>query len=306
MDNKSKYDKLHDKYNTLLTQKSGTRYERLAAFVFKTLEKSDVVIHDLKLIGDTGVKHQIDVIIEKNCKKRRTLIECKDFEISGNKVGLGIARNFWAVIDDIEPDEAIIITSNEFTKPARKYAKGKNIKLAILRKFEDKDWQGRIKQINVTMHIFSITEPKVELGLFNQLDSDKLKNDLKNIGLSGNIIWKKQPVFLNTPDGRYQINEFVENKSNSYPRDNEGPVELKIKFKDSTIEIENKGGIPIKEMILKFEIYHSEKYFEVTSDKIAELIINGLYEDDIIIFDEDLKRLKIDDETGEILLNDNA
>jgi len=84
MDNKSKYDKLHDKYNTLLTQKSGTRYERLAAFVFKTLEKSDVVIHDLKLIGDTGVKHQIDVIIEKNCKKRRTLIECKDFDISGD------------------------------------------------------------------------------------------------------------------------------------------------------------------------------------------------------------------------------
>lgn len=306
MDKRSKYDILHDKYMTILTQKSGTRYERLAAFVFKTLEESGVVIHDLKLIGETGVKHQIDVVIEKEDKKHRIIIECKDFDISGNKVGLGIVRNLWAVIDDSKPDESIIITPNGFTKPAMKYAKAKNIKLAVLRKFTDADWEGRIKQINVTMHIQCITEPKVEMSLFNQKDLEKLNNDLHKIGVSGNSFGKKHPVFINLPEERLQINEFIEQKHNSYPRDNEGPVELKLEFENTTIEVERNGSIPIKEIILKFEVYHTEKYFEVTSEKIAELIVNGLNEDDIIIFDEDLKRLSIDNETGEILLINNA
>ena len=96
MKQKSSYDKLHDLHYEILTSKSGTRYERLTAFVFKALDKDNVVIHDLKLIGkDTEVKHQIDVIIEKNKKKRRVLVECKDFDISSNKVGLGIVRNFF-------------------------------------------------------------------------------------------------------------------------------------------------------------------------------------------------------------------
>jgi hypothetical protein len=40
MMSRSRYDELHDKYDTILTTKSGTRYERLAAIVFKELEES--------------------------------------------------------------------------------------------------------------------------------------------------------------------------------------------------------------------------------------------------------------------------
>ena len=41
--NRSRYE-LHDKYTALLTTKSGTRYERLTAIVFKALQESHVVI----------------------------------------------------------------------------------------------------------------------------------------------------------------------------------------------------------------------------------------------------------------------
>jgi len=35
---RSRYDKLHDQYHRLVSSKTGTRYERLAAVVFKKLD----------------------------------------------------------------------------------------------------------------------------------------------------------------------------------------------------------------------------------------------------------------------------
>jgi hypothetical protein len=92
---RSKYDDLHDHYHAILTTKAGTRYERLAAIVFAAMERDDVVIHDLKVLGSvSGVEHQIDIHIEKNGVAKRILVECKDFDVSGDPVGLGIVRDF--------------------------------------------------------------------------------------------------------------------------------------------------------------------------------------------------------------------
>ncbi len=110
MPGRSRYDELHDYYQAISTTKSGTRYERLAAVVFAALDQNSVVIHDLKVVGsDTGVGHQIDVKIEKDGRTKRILLECKDFDVSGDNVGLGIVRDFWGVVDDIHPDESWII-----------------------------------------------------------------------------------------------------------------------------------------------------------------------------------------------------
>lgn len=153
----SKYDELHDRYQEIRTTKKGTRYERLAAVVFAALDQANIVIHDLNVIGaDSGVAHQIDVHIEQNSRKRRILVECKDFDVSGDSVGLGIARDFWGVVDDVHPDEAWIITCNAFTDGAKRYAKSKGIKLATLRAFADSDWINRIHTI-VTNIIFRRT-----------------------------------------------------------------------------------------------------------------------------------------------------
>lgn len=300
----SKYDELHDRYSKIRTTKSGTRYERLAAFVFKVLDESGIVIHDLKLVGETGAKHQIDVTVEKEGVKKRILIECKDFDISGENVGLPIIRNFWGVVDDIKPDEAIIITCNDFTKDARIYAKGKEIKLAILRVFQDEDWEGRIKSIVVTMHVQSITHPKVGIALKSQEDIAELQSDLSQAGIKGveDIrILKGQPVYFNTPEGRFPIVDFIEKKSNEYPRNKAGPIELKIPMDGCTIEVEERGGIPILEITLWFKVIHSEQSFEAVSKNIAELIIQGLGDEDLVIFDEDLRRFYIDKNTGEVV-----
>jgi hypothetical protein len=164
---RSRYDELHDRYQTILTTKSGTRYEILAAVVFATLEQDAVVIHDLDVVGsDTDVPHQIDVHVQNRIARRRVLIECKDYDVRGAPVGLAVVRDFWGVVDDVHPDDAWIVTCKGFTKRAMQYAKGKGIKLATLRIFEDGDWLGRIHTVGVGLTIVSHDVARVAV-LFN-------------------------------------------------------------------------------------------------------------------------------------------
>jgi len=161
---RSRCDDLHDKYLKIRTTNAGTRYERLAAFVFKALEDQHVVIHDMRLTGDDpDVKHQIDVTVEIEGVRRRIAIECKDFDTSGQKVGLDVVRKFRSVIEDTKVDQGIVITCNGFTEGAQKYARSKGIKLAILRLFEQRDMDGRIAKIMVGVVVQQPANPRATL-----------------------------------------------------------------------------------------------------------------------------------------------
>jgi hypothetical protein len=184
---RSRYDELHDIYGTIRTTKRGTRYERLAAVVFAALDANSVVIHDLKVIGEeTEVKHQIDVHIERAGSPKRILVECKDYDISGQPVGLGIVRDFWGVVDDVHPDEAWIISCNDFTEDARRYAKRKNIKLATLRAFAASDWEDRVHTIVTQITISSPQVEKVALRVRTLTDADAAAF-FEDIGNNGGI-----------------------------------------------------------------------------------------------------------------------
>jgi hypothetical protein len=296
----SSYDKIFDKYFDKNITKSGTKYEILAAMVLKHLIDAGKVIHDIKLRGESDVKHQIDVFFEDNGNNKRVLIECKDYDISEESIGLGIVRDFSAVVDDIKPDEAFIFTCNDFTRDARKFAKHKNIKLAVLRDFTEEDKEGRIQKIILRFHILSLTSPRVET-LIDELNYPKLQKDLEDEQLNPTILWKGQSLFLNTPEGRFQLNEYIEKIWNAYPRETEGAVELKHKLDNTTIEVANRGGVPIIGLILRFEVVHDTEIHEIVSDKIAELILEGFTDNEVIIFDQDIKKYDIDENTGEII-----
>lgn len=122
--------------------KRGSKYERLAAIVFKHLTEQST-IHDLRLRGSTGARHQIDVIVGDD--RKRVLIEAKDYK---KKVGLPLVRNFWAAVEDLGVDEAFVVTTVGFTGPAVTYATAKNVQLALLRPPTDEDWDGFIRRVS--------------------------------------------------------------------------------------------------------------------------------------------------------------
>jgi hypothetical protein len=296
----SAYDRLHDQFWNASTPKSGTRYERLAAYVLKALNKPSTIIHDIKLVGESDVKHQIDVSITHGQEQKRVLVECKDFEVSSQKVSLGIIRDFASVVDDIKPDEAIVITCVGFTKDARKFAKHKGIKLAVLREFQASDWDGRIRQVRMDIKIVRTANLHLSLNMSEQRHLDKLQRDMMEQGLIGLTgLEPGQPVYLNLSTGRVQINDFVQQQTNEQSHKS-GAVALDVPLSESTIEVGTRGGIPIQGIRLEFDVVHDDVQINVASEKIARLLFEGFDGKDIIIFEDDIKRLSIDEETGEV------
>lgn len=297
---RSQYDDLHDLYQSTKEKKAGTRYERLTALVLKSLEEQRVVVHDVKLIGETGVKHQIDVRVEVNGVARRVLVECKDFDVSGEKVGLDIARNFWAVVEDTKPTESMIITCTGFTQDAAAYCKAKGIKLVVLRRFTEKDWAGRIRTIVVNITAQMIDGVDFKFHIRNQEDGATLVGLLSKAGLPTRGVEKGSPVYLVLEDGqRHQFNEYMETKLNALPRDKEGHFEHVVPLKDARLWVADLGSIPLDAVTMSVEVQHMSVQSVATSQKVAELIVAGLGDRDLVIFDETLKSFQIA-ENGEV------
>lgn len=297
---RSRYDELHDHYYELLSTKSGTRYERLAAFVFKYLEQSGTVIHDLKLVGDSGVSHQIDVIIERNGKQQRTVLECKDFDISGNKVGLGIIRDFYGAIADINLDEAYVVTCNGFTYDAERYAKSKHIGLVVLREFRESDWAGRTRHININMIQVVSSQPRVDIEYKQDNAWQKIDNDLQTVGIDLNGFSPDQPVFFNTPEGRFQAKDFIQRNMKYSVSTPPGAVEHDVDVSSITFEIANLGSVELKRLKISYEIFHVKETIEIGGNRIAKLLLQGIGSDNKVIWDDDLRRFRVDEATREV------
>ena len=287
---RSRYDELHDKYHSLLSEKAGTRYERLAAIIFKKLDTEGVVIHDLKLRGGSGVKHQIDVTIEKQGVKQRTLIECKDFDTSDKKVGLGIVRDFYGVFADLQPQEAWVVTCKGFTKPAIQYAQAMGIKLAILREFEDSDWDGRGRTIKIDSVLVDVTKPRVQLCLGNEQEIEGLKKDFESHDIDFTMSDKTQPIYLHLPQsGDVQLNDFVKERMKDSLERAEGPVQRGIKTPGAAISVDGGHRHPVEAVTLEYEIRHVTETTTVGGDKIGCLLLQVIGGESVALWEEDIK-----------------
>jgi Restriction endonuclease len=294
----SQYDELHDRFFSILNSKKGTRYERLAAVVFKALHEQHVVIHDFRLRGDSKVKHQIDVLIEVRGMQKRVLIECKDFDKSGKKVGLGILRDFRSVVEDTKADEAFVLTCTAYTQHAMKYAKAKGIKLAVLRAFEDKDWEGRIKQVIVNLHFQApprLERTEIELAT---AERKSFVDEAAAEGVSSSPITGESPVYLVSDTEQVQVLEFFDREANKLAPP-ASPTLREINLDPAVWRIRIAENAPRVFTRFKF-VFRAVPILthrlEISTNRVAELILKGFGDDDIIIFADQLQRAKIDSE----------
>jgi hypothetical protein len=158
--------------------KDGTKYERLAAIAFRSITKEETV-HDLRLVGTSGVAHQIDAVV--GAGRKRVLIEAKDYD---KAVGLGIARDFWGVVEDVRPSEAYIVTTERFTKPAIKFALAKGITPALLRPPRDEDWGNILRRIVLRITTTEQTAPPAVTWELHPDDHDKITDATLARGLT--------------------------------------------------------------------------------------------------------------------------
>jgi len=149
-------DLIYDAAIAIEKLKNGTKYERLTAIIFKILQESAYIVHDVRLRGDgKQTAHQIDVQISDrpHGERHRILVECKDHEPE-TKVDLSEIRDFNGALVQLQPARGIFVTTSDYTAPARSYARDENIALVVLRPFTEQDWEGRIREFHITRHAY--------------------------------------------------------------------------------------------------------------------------------------------------------
>ncbi|MFL0404959.1 restriction endonuclease [Bacillus nitratireducens] len=281
--------------------KNGTKYERLAAVVFKTLNTTDVVIHNLRLRGD-GKKtpHQIDVIIERDNVSKRVLIECKDYD---TEVGISIIRDFFGAVSQIKPDESFVVTTKGYTRGAKSFAEEEGIKLAILREFKDDDWAGRCRFKNQNYDFVSIN-PGITWVAASQEDRDNFNanankdeiNSVQGTNTVDNFFYDRQG---NRQDHRHLVLlpifcSFIENTNS--------PTTGRYEF-ESTKYIKIAGVlVGIKGFHYEYSTTESVKEVLIDAGEQVALLLFKVIDGSIdkIIFQQDLDKWAFNDD-GEVI-----
>lgn len=291
----SRYDEIHDEYFSADIKKAGTRYERLAAAVQRLLEDDEAtVVHDLKLVGDSDVAHQIDVTVERGGATKRVLIECKDFDISGSKVGLDIVRSFWGVVDDIKPDSALIVSTEGFTKDAVKYAKAKGISLRVFREYTTQDDCGRIHEVRLDFEFNWAQNFHLRLFIPSAADEQRLRTDAAAAGMSQIGMSRTDPVELSYQGVKENLLAFVEKKLKPTIATATGDrVKVPLKMIGATLTVGSGAPIPIAGMILQYDLARTVEVLKVAAVGTVKMIIEAVEGDERLVFDHELRSIEI-------------
>lgn len=128
-------------------------YENITKYIYETLgKKSGVKIkgygNTCKVIGKSGVSHQIDVLTSHSdgIHNYETAIECKYWK---EKINKDIVMKVSEIIDDANINKGVIVSKNGFTQDGIDYAKYRNIGLVELREINNKDLNGGTKEMNI-------------------------------------------------------------------------------------------------------------------------------------------------------------
>lgn len=296
----SEIDTIYNEHIANEKLKMGTKYERLAAVVFKALNQDDVVVHDLTLRGEgkkTG--HQIDVTVQKaGDVKKRILIECKDYD---KKVGIDIVRDFFGAVHQIKPDEAIVVTTEGYTRGARSFAEDEGIKLALLRGVKEEDLDGRIMSIKIEGTLTYKNTPKItnwvaanvqELEKFNAHADPNQLNKTSNIDLGKDYFYDQEgrPI-----EDMYSVLNPI---WDSLPTDPNARVTGRYEFGETKYVY--MAGVLVGARGFDYEYTSSQTVIETVVDqgnKVAILIFKMLDgEIDKIIFDQDLDKWTFNDD----------
>lgn len=106
------------------------------AAVHRTLGHRVSVTQNVKVVGRSGTKHEIDVLVSFAFASYNwtIAIEAKSLR-NKRKVGLPLVRNFESAIRDIQAEKGVIVSSNGFTGPAYVYATNYKIDLRTAEQF---------------------------------------------------------------------------------------------------------------------------------------------------------------------------
>lgn len=160
-------------------------YESITKYIYQTLgQEFGIKIEgygdSCKVIGKSGVQHQIDVLTSSSEgeKKYRTAIECKYWK---KKVNKDTVMKLSKIIEDADIDKGIIVSKSGFTKDTIDFARHYNIEIVELREVGEKDPEANREDIalvfiEIRQHVM-VLRPEILTIAIDYVDDVEAKTE---------------------------------------------------------------------------------------------------------------------------------
>jgi len=269
--------------------KKGTSFELLVKAIYEEILLQDelentVVEHDVKVIGKSGLAHQIDVYWEfiRAGVVHRVAVECKDYR--GN-VSIGKIRDFHSALNDIGNINGIFVTTSAYQSGAIKYANHHGIALKSVAEPSEKELSiiNGVKTIVVNGNAHCIANVR----MVPYLDADWVfaNTDITEVNLfTIDCMTDELKVF----DKNYNLLGTILDFENRLPRAPESTIGLshKYDFDDAYLHVPNSGYPPLK---LKALVYEYDTYTYTTKSvthfkPIAQAILKDVLTEECHFF----------------------
>lgn len=218
-------------------------YESVTKYIYETLGyefgiKIEGYGDSCKVMGKSGVKHQIDVLTSSSDGKNKyqTAIECKYWK---KKVNKDIVMKLSKTIEDADIDKGIIVSKSGFTKDTIDFARHYNIDIVELREVGEKDSEANredmalafieIRQhitvirpeiLNIIIHyVDNITDKTEPINRYHYtiLTSDGQRTPLNDYALSFQKALREENKLFKNATQRHEIigGKLIDNKDQS-------------------------------------------------------------------------------------------
>lgn len=292
---------IYDEYVAEEKRKHGTKYEILAAIVFKTLAGEHRVVHDLRLRG-TGrrTKHQIDVTVDRrDGRPMRLIIECRHlFPTSRRpKITLGAVRDFASVVRDLHPAHGLMLTTVGYTAEACTYAGEQEIGLGILRPAREEDTRRRAKEVRIRANYSALPPPTLTWIAKDDIERERVRPLLEARSSEPERRWSAVTYFYDEDGNPTETLHDVINPIFARIAREQPDADHGREMFDRVRRIDIRGVVVA---VVGFDwedgdqIEFTEEYVVSLGDSVAKLVLQTLDGAlDFVIYDRDLMAFEI-------------
>ena len=268
-----------------------TEYERFTQEVYKQLLNCRHlnianVQHNIKLLGRSGCKHQIDVYweYEKNGVKHRVAIECKNYNrrVFKEKV---CALN--GVLIDLDGVEGIMVSKKGFQGGAKQFAKAYGISLKELRAPEiGETFIGNMAlffHIEKRSTLFAVDE---QWAKDHNIDIPEYKRRMDMISFTHEYNWSNAShipleladrVFRNAEGKEITTLDLLEQQIPDHPTDD---FQFVFPFDDAYVKTPYWGLVKILEIKYTYETEDQQRNITIDASDFVKAILKDAFGDD--------------------------
>jgi hypothetical protein len=270
-----------------MTENPNTEYERLAQEIYQALAESEAhsinVQHNVLVKGRSGCEHQIDVYWEFSSmgETHQVAIECKNYN---QNVSIGRIRDFHAALLDIGDTKGIVVTKHGFQSGAMKYADYYGISLKECRFPTEGDWEGRVKDIILTIHAFTphVTAREPMLDFAWVIENTSLKEgDSVSFGGYSNALH-----ILDATGSEITNFHEMESKLPQNWKEESGLTHV-YKFEDAYVSTPQQGRLKILGVKYTYDVQSASSESVLEGEEIARAILMDVQSGRIHFFDRD-------------------